>query len=155
LYIFIFLPRDDLSLFRDVCNISLKETNVSGQWTSFLTPPESHAMSVSSYQILVIDDSKRDILLLERTLQQAEDATPVMMLTAFGQDRLPVAAVQAVALDYFAKDQVSSSLLSQAIIQAIETARLQVRAAAEDARLRELEAMVAQLQQPLNKQGGS
>ena len=86
-------------------------------------------MSVSSYQILVVDDSKRDILLLERTLQQAEDATPVIMLTAFGQNRLPVAAMQAGALDYFAKAQVSLSLLNQAIIQAIETARLQVQAA--------------------------
>jgi DNA-binding NtrC family response regulator len=160
-------------------------------------------MTVPSYQLLVIDDSKRDVLLLERTLQQAGDAafsitcvdsaragldelstkpydlvlldyylpdmdglaflqakqqsgltTPVIMLTAFGQDRLPVAAMQAGALDYFAKDQVSSSLLSKAIIQAIEKARLQVQAVADAARLRELEAMVAQLQQQLNAQGG-
>ena len=137
-------------------------------------------MSAPSYHILVIDDSKRDVLLLERTLQQAGDATfaltcvdsaqaglealdansydlvlldyylpdmdglafleakqqrgygaPVIMLTAFGQERLPVAAMQAGALDYFAKDQVSSSLLSKAISQAIEKARLQTQAAAD------------------------
>jgi len=160
-------------------------------------------MTEPSFQLLVIDDSKRDVLLLERALQQAGDATfavtcvesaqagldelrtktydlvlldyylpdmdglaflqakqqsglttPVIMLTAFGQDRLPVAAMQAGALDYFAKDQVSSSLLSKAIIQAIEKARLQVQAAADAARLRELEAMVAQLQQQLKMQGG-
>ena len=107
-------------------------------------------MAVPSYQLLVIDDSKRDILLLERILRQAEDAdfalthvesaqagldelnqksydlvlldyylpdmdgiafleekqsrglqAPVIMLTAFGQERLPVAALQAGALDYF------------------------------------------------------
>ena len=159
-------------------------------------------MSAPSYHILVIDDSKRDVLLLERTLQQAGDAAfsltcvesaqaglealdansydlvlldyylpdmdglafleakqqrgygaPVIMLTAFGQERLPVAAMQAGALDYFAKDQVSSSLLSKAISQAIEKARLQTQAAADAARLQELEAMVAQLQQQLHEQG--
>jgi FixJ family two-component response regulator len=86
--------------------------------------------------------------------QQSGLTTPVIMLTAFGQDRLPVAAMQAGALDFFAKDQVSSSLLSKAIVQAIEKARLQVQAAADAARLRELEAMVVQLQQQLNSQGG-
>src|SRR5688500_582671 len=112
-------------------------------------------MAGLSYKLLVIDDSKRDTLLLDRILQQATDATfsithkesaqagleelsaqaydlvildyylpdmdglafleekqkrglgtPVIMLTAFGQDRLPVAALQAGALDYFRKDQV-------------------------------------------------
>ncbi len=155
-------------------------------------------MTVPSYQLLVIDDSKRDVLLLERTLRQSEDAvfsvtcvesaqagldalsattydlalldyylpdmdglafleamqprglkTPVIMLTAFGQDRLPVAALQAGALDYFAKDQVNSTLLSKAIKQAIEKARLQTRAAADATRLRELEATVERLQQEL------
>ena len=101
-------------------------------------------MAVPSYRLLVVDDSKRDTLLLERILQQASDATftvthmesakagleelsaqpydlvlldyylpdmdglafleekqkrgltaPVIMLTAFGQERLPVAALQA------------------------------------------------------------
>lgn len=155
-------------------------------------------MAGPSYQLLVIDDSKRDTLLLERILQKAEDATftvthvesakagleelsnhaydlvlldyylpdmdgiafleekqrrglltPVIMLTAFGQERLPVAALQAGALDYFRKDQVNTSLLGKAIGQAIEKARLQANAAADATRLRELEAMVSRLQQQL------
>ena len=161
-------------------------------------------MAVPSYRLLVIDDSRRDTLLLERILQQAEDATfsvthaasaqagleeisaqtydlvlldyylpdmdgiaflqeqrkrglstPVIMLTAFDQERLPVAALQAGALDYFRKDQVNSGLLGKAIRQAIEKARLQVSAAADAERVRELEAMVAQLQQQLRAQQGS
>jgi DNA-binding NtrC family response regulator len=160
-------------------------------------------MAVPVYRLLVIDDSKRDTLLLERILQKAEDATftvthvesatagleelgcqaydlvlldyylpdmdgiafleekqrrslatPVIMLTAFGQERLPVAAMQAGALDYFRKDQVNSSLLGKAIQQAIEKARLQANAAADAARLRELEAMVARLQEQLKGQQG-
>jgi DNA-binding NtrC family response regulator len=160
-------------------------------------------MAVPAYRLLVIDDSKRDTLLLERILQKAEDATftvthvesatagleelggqaydlvlldyylpdmdgiafleekqrrslatPVIMLTAFGQERLPVAAMQAGALDYFRKDQVNSSLLGKAIQQAIEKARLQANAAADAARLRELEAMVARLQEQLKGQQG-
>jgi len=159
-------------------------------------------MAVPAYQLLVIDDSKRDTLLLERILQKAEDATftvthvesakagldelsahtydlvlldyylpdmdgiafleekqrralatPVIMLTAFGQERLPVAAMQAGALDYFRKDQVNSGLLGKAIQQAIEKAHLQASAAADAARLRELEATVARLQQQLKAQG--
>ncbi len=155
-------------------------------------------MAVPSYQLLVIDDSKRDILLLERILRQAEDAdfalthvesaqagldelgnnaydlvlldyylpdmdgiafleekqsrglqSPVIMLTAFGQERLPVAALQAGALDYFRKDEVNSSLLGKAIRQAIEKSQLQEDALADAARLRELEETVAQLQQQL------
>jgi DNA-binding NtrC family response regulator len=155
-------------------------------------------MALPSYHLLVIDDSKRDVLLLERILRQAEDAvftlthvesaeegleslgkqtydlvlldyylpdmdgiafleekrtrgftTPVIMLTAFGQERLPVAAMQAGALDYFRKDEVNSSLLGKAIRQAIEKARLQAEALADAARLRELEATIAQLQQQL------
>ena len=158
-------------------------------------------MAAPSYRLLVVDDSKRDTLLLERILQQASDATftvthmesaqagleelsthvydlvlldyylpdmdgiafleqkqqrglttPVIMLTAFGQERLPVAALQAGALDYFRKDQVNSSLLGKAIEQAIEKARLQESAAANAARLRELEETVARLQQQLNEQ---
>jgi len=158
-------------------------------------------MAVPSYQLLVIDDSKRDILLLERILGQAEDAAfsvrhvesaqaglealsessfdlvlldyylpdmdglkfleekqtrglaaPVIMLTAFGQERLPVAAMQAGALDYFRKDEINSSLLGKAIRQAIEKSRLQAEAIADAERLRELEAMVARLQQQLNEQ---
>ena len=161
-------------------------------------------MAVPSYRLLVIDDSKRDTLLLERILQQAEDATfmvtqvesanagleelgahaydlvlldyylpdmdglafleakqqrgltaPVIMLTAFGQERLPVAALQAGALDYFRKDQVNSGLLGKAIRQAIEKARLQDSDAAHAARIRELEATVARLQQQLKEQQGS
>ena len=161
-------------------------------------------MAVPSYRLLVIDDSKRDTLLLERILQQAEDATftithsasaqgglaelaaqmydlvlldyylpdmdgiafleekqkrgltaPVIMLTAFDQERLPVAALQAGALDYFRKDQVNSGLLGKAIRQAIEKARLQASAATDAARLRELEATVAQLQEQLKKFQGS
>jgi two-component system cell cycle sensor histidine kinase/response regulator CckA len=156
-------------------------------------------MALSSYKLLVIDDSKRDILLLERILRQAEDAaftlthvesaqagldelgeqtydlvlldyylpdmdgiaflqekqsrglqTPVIMLTAFGQERLPVAALQAGALDYFRKDEVNSSLLGKAIRQAIEKARLQAEALADAARLRELEETIAQLQRQLD-----
>jgi DNA-binding NtrC family response regulator len=154
-------------------------------------------MAVPAYQLLVIDDSKRDTLLLERILQQAEDATftvthvesanaglvelgsraydlvlldyylpdmdglafleakqqrglttPVIMLTAFGQDRLPVAALQAGALDYFRKDQVNSSLLGKAIRRAIEKAQ-------DAMRLRELEATVARLQQELKELRGT
>lgn len=160
-------------------------------------------MALPSYRLLVIDDSKRDILLLERILGQAEDAvftvthvesaqvgleelgnqpydlvlldyylpdmdglafleekqvrgltTPVIMLTAFGQERLPVAAMQAGALDYFRKDEVNSSLLGKAIRQAIEKARLQADALTDAARLRELEATVAQLQQQLQERQG-
>jgi DNA-binding NtrC family response regulator len=160
-------------------------------------------MALPSYRLLVIDDSKRDILLLERILRQAEDAvftvthvesaqvgleelgnqpydlvlldyylpdmdglafleekqargltTPVIMLTAFGQERLPVAAMQAGALDYFRKDEVNSSLLGKAIRQAIEKARLQADALTDAARLRELEATVAQLQQQLQERQG-
>lgn len=155
-------------------------------------------MTVPSYHLLVIDDSKRDTLLLERILQQAEDAnftvthlesakagleelnaqtydlvlldyylpdmdglafleekqkrglsTPVIMLTAFDQERLPVAALQAGALDYFRKDQVNSGLLGKAIRQAIEKAHLQASAIANATRLRELEETVARLQQQL------
>jgi DNA-binding NtrC family response regulator len=161
-------------------------------------------MAVPSYQLLVIDDSKRDILLLERILGQAEDAAfsvthvesaqagldtlsenaydlvlldyylpdmdglkfleekrtrglsaPVIMLTAFGQERLPVAAMQAGALDYFRKDEINSSLLGKAIRQAIEKSRLQAGAIADAERLRELEAMVARLQQQLGEQQGT
>ena len=161
-------------------------------------------MALPSYRLLVIDDSKRDILLLGRILRQAEDAvftvthvesaqvgleelgnqpydlvlldyylpdmdglafleekqvrgltTPVIMLTAFGQERLPVAAMQAGALDYFRKDEVNSSLLGKAIRQAIEKARLQADALTDAARLRELEATVAQLQQQLQERQGS
>ena len=159
-------------------------------------------MAAPSYRLLVVDDSKRDTLLLERILQQASDATftvthmesagagldelsaqvydlvildyylpdmdglafleekhrrglatPVIMLTAFGQDRLPVAAMQAGALDYFRKDQVNSNLLGKAIQQAIEKARLQASAAADAARLRALEETVTRLQQQLHNQG--
>lgn len=154
-------------------------------------------MTVPSYRLLVIDDSKRDTLLLERILQQAEDATftvthiesaqaglaelgaqeydlvlldyylpdmdgiaflhekerrglttPVIMLTAFEQERLPVTALQAGALDYFRKDQLNSSLLGKAIRQAIEKAHDAVR-------LQELEARVARLQQQLKDLQGS
>ena len=156
-------------------------------------------MSTPSYRLLIIDDSQRDRLLLERLLQQADDATftvisvasahegltalstttydlvlldyylpdmdglaflqehharglttPVIMLTAFGQDRLPVEALQAGALDYFRKDQVNSSLLGKAIRQAIEHARLQADAAVTAARVQELEATIARLQQQLD-----
>lgn len=154
-------------------------------------------MAVPSYRLLVIDDSKRDTLLLERILGQAEDvaftvthaesaqagleelsvqtydlvlldyylpdmdgiafleekqkrglAAPVIMLTAFDQERLPVAALQAGALDYFRKDQVNSSLLGKAIQQAIEKA-------AGVARVQELEATIEQLQQQIKKLQGS
>ena len=155
-------------------------------------------MATPSYRLLVIDDSKRDTLLLERILQQADDAsftithsdsaragleelasqtydlvlldyylpdmdglaflaekqqrgmaTPVIMLTAFGEERLPVAAMQAGALDYFRKDQVNSGLLGKAIQQAIEKARLQTSAAADAARLHDMEETVARLQAQL------
>ncbi len=155
-------------------------------------------MGTPSYRLLVIDDSKRDTLLLERILQQANDAsftithsdsaragleelasqtydlvlldyylpdmdglaflvekqqrgmaTPVIMLTAFGEERLPVAAMQAGALDYFRKDQVNSGLLGKAIQQAIEKARLQTSAAADAARLRDMEETIARLQAQL------
>jgi DNA-binding NtrC family response regulator len=161
-------------------------------------------MALPSSKLLVIDDSKRDILLLERILRQAEDAaftlthvesaqagldelgeqtydlvlldyylpdmdgiaflqekqsrglqTPVIMLTAFGQERLPVAALQAGALDYFRKDEVNSSLLGKAIRQAIEKSRLQADALADAARLRELEDTIAQLQRQLDDFKGS
>lgn len=161
-------------------------------------------MAAPSYQLLVIDDSKRDILLLERILGQAEDAAfsvthvetaqaglealgesafdlvlldyylpdmdglkfleekqtrglsvPVIMLTAFGQERLPVAAMQAGALDYFRKDEINSSLLGKAIRQAIEKSRLQADAIADAERLRELEETVARLQQQLAQQQGA
>ena len=152
-------------------------------------------MASPVYRLLVIDDSKRDTLLLERILQQAHDvsftithsdsakaglqelasqsydlvlldyylpdmdglaflaekqqrgmAAPVIMLTAFGEERLPVAAMQAGALDYFRKDQLNSGLLGKAIQQAIEKARLQTGAAADAARLVELEKTIARLQ---------
>jgi FixJ family two-component response regulator len=77
------------------------------------------------------------------------------MLTAFGQERLPVAALQAGALDYFRKDEVNSSLLGKAIRQAIEKSRLQADALADAARLRELEDTIAQLQRQLDDFKGS
>ena len=82
-------------------------------------------------------------------------SAPVIMLTAFGQERLPVAAMQAGALDYFRKDEINSSLLGKAIRQAIEKSRLQADAIADAERLRELEATVARLQQQLSEQQGT
>lgn len=160
-------------------------------------------MTIPSYTLLVIDDSKRDALLLERTLQHAQDAsfaitcvdsaqagfaalatqaydlilldyylpdmdgltflrqkqqrnipTPVIMMTAFGHGPgLPVAALQAGAMDYFAKDQVTSSLLSKTIKQAIEKARLERQVEADAARVHELEETVDRLQQQIKNQG--
>lgn len=161
-------------------------------------------MTTPTYQLLVIDDSARDILLLERMLRQAEDAsfavthvtsaqaglesmadtpydlalldyylpdmdglafleakqargvtTPVIMLTAFGQDRLPVEAIQAGAVDYFRKDELHSTLLGKAIHQAIDRARLHQKAATTAARVQELEALVAQLQEQIGAQRSS
>lgn len=155
-------------------------------------------MSVPSYRLLVIDDSQRDVLLLERLLQQLNETpftltheqsaqaglkaleedgydlvlldyylpdmdglaflkerdqrgltTPVIMVTAYGQDRLPVEAIQAGALDYFRKDELHSTLLGKAIRQAIERARLLADAAANTARVSELEATIARLQAQL------
>ena len=40
-------------------------------------------MAVPSYRLLVVDDSKRDTLLLERILQQASDATSAMLWSLF------------------------------------------------------------------------
>ncbi len=160
-------------------------------------------MSGPAYQLLVVDDSTRDTLLLERCLEQAEDATftithmssaqdglaalsstaydlvlldyylpdmdglaflaemqghrlmtPVIMLTAFDQERLPVEALKAGALDYFRKDQVHSRLLGKAIHQAIEKSRMQADATATATRIQELEATVAQLQQQLDADRG-
>lgn len=161
-------------------------------------------MTTPTYRLLVIDDSARDILLLERMLQRAEEAsftvthvtsaqdgleamantpydlalldyylpdmnglafleekqargvtTPVIMLTAFGQDRLPVEAIQAGAVDYFRKDELHSTLLGKAIHQAIDRARLHEKAATTAARVQELEALVAQLQEQLDARGSS
>ena len=159
-------------------------------------------MAIPSYNLLVIEDSKRDALLLERTLKQAQDATfavtcvdsaqaglealgtqaydlvlldyylpdmdglaflqqkqqrgittPVIMMTAFGHGPgLPVAALRAGAVDYFAKDQMTSLLLSKAIKQAIEKTRLERQVAADAARVHELEATVARLQQQIKDQ---
>jgi DNA-binding NtrC family response regulator len=159
-------------------------------------------MAIPSYNLLVIEDSKRDALLLERTLKQAQDAaftvmcvdsaqaglealgtqtydlilldyylpdmdglaflrqkqqqgiaTPVIMMTAFGHGPgLPVAALQAGAMDYFAKDQMTSSLLSKAIKQAIEKTRLERQVAADATRVHELEATVSRLQQQIKDQ---
>jgi DNA-binding response OmpR family regulator len=160
-------------------------------------------MTMPSYQVLVVDDSKRDALLLERTLRQADDAvfsvtcvetaragldalgaqtydlvlldyylpdmdglafleqkrqqgvaTPVIMLTAFGQGPgLPVAALQAGAMDYFSKYEATSNLLSKAIKQVIERARLAAQAERDAARLRDLEATVERLQEQRKPQG--
>jgi DNA-binding NtrC family response regulator len=159
-------------------------------------------MTMPSYHVLVVDDSKRDALLLERTLRQAEDVvfsvtcvetaqagleafdvhtydlvlldyylpdmdglafleqkrrrgvvTPVIMMTAFGQGPgLPVAALQAGAMDYFSKYDATSTLLSKAIAQAIERARLEDQAKRDAARLRELEATVERLQEERHSQ---
>jgi CheY-like chemotaxis protein len=157
-------------------------------------------MTMPSYQVLVVDDSKKDALLLERTLRQAEDvvfsvtcvesaqagldaldaqhydlvlldyylpdmdglaflehkrqrgiAAPVIMLTAFGQGPgLPVAALQAGAMDYFSKYEATSRLLSKAIVQAIERDRLEAQAERNANRVRELEATIERLQDPQN-----
>ena len=161
-------------------------------------------MAMPSYNLLVIEDSKRDALLLERTLQHAQDAsfaitcvnsaqegfealaaqsydlilldyylpdmdglaflqqkqkqaipTPVIMMTAFGHGPgLPVAALQAGAIDYFAKDQVTSSLLSKTIRQAIEKTRLERQVEADAERVHELEKTVDRLQQQIKNQDG-
>lgn len=160
-------------------------------------------MTLPSYNLLVIEDSKRDALLLERTLQHAQDVsfaitcvstaqegfealasqaydlilldyylpdmdglaflrqkqqqdipTPVIMMTAFGHGPgLPVAALQAGALDYFAKDQMTSSLLSKTIKQAIEKSRLERQVKADALRVHELEETVDRLQQQIKDQG--
>jgi DNA-binding NtrC family response regulator len=159
-------------------------------------------MAIPSYNLLVIEDSKRDALLLERTLQNAQDAsftvtcvdsaqagfealatqaydlilldfylpdmdglaflrhkqqrdipTPVIMMTAFGHGPgLPVAALQAGAMDYFAKDQMISSLLSKTIKQAIDKTRLERQVEADATRVHELEETVARLQQQIKNQ---
>lgn len=158
-------------------------------------------MCETPYHILVVDDSKRDALLLERFLTQSAAttftitraasaqaglealgstdfdlvlldyylpdmdglmflaemqrrrlSTPAIMLSAFDQDRLPVQALQAGAVDYYRKDQVYSGMLGKAIQQAIETSRLQVDAAELSARIKELETIVGCLQQQLEAQ---
>src|SRR5437763_7204243 len=111
-------------------------------------------LSTQAYDLVLLDYYLPDmdgIAFLEEK-QQRGLTTPVIMLTAFGQERLPVAALQAGALDYFRKDQVNSSLLGKAIEHAIEKARLQERAVASAARLRELGERGARLQAHLTEQ---
>ena len=49
-------------------------------------------------------------------------------------------------MDYFSKYEATSNLLSKAIAQAIERARLEAQVARDAARLRDLEATVERLQ---------
>jgi CheY-like chemotaxis protein len=63
-------------------------------------------MSEPAYQLLVIDDSTRDILLLERCLEQAEDATFTITPMSSAQDglvALGTTAYDLVLLDYLAR----------------------------------------------------
>ena len=64
-------------------------------------------MTVPSYCILVVDDSKRDILLLERTLGQATDASFTVTCVESAQaglDQLCEQPYDLVLLDYYLPD---------------------------------------------------
>ena len=64
-------------------------------------------MAVPSYRLLVVDDSKRDTLLLERILQQASDATFTvthMESARAGLEELSAQTYDLVLLDYYLPD---------------------------------------------------
>jgi putative two-component system response regulator len=59
-----------------------------------------------------------------RRLQNSGDLPPIIMLTARGDERVAVKAMQSGAYDYFPKSAITSEVLGRAIHQALEKHRL-------------------------------
>jgi len=73
-------------------------------------------MAVPSYRLLVVDDSKRDTLLLERILQQASDATFTvthMESAQAGLEELSTQPYDLVLLDYYLPDMDGLAFLEE------------------------------------------
>ena len=73
-------------------------------------------MAIPVYRLLVIDDSKRDTLLLERILQQANDASFTITHSDSARAGLQELASQTydlVLLDYYLPDMDGLAFLSE------------------------------------------